>query len=112
MRASRLGAVCAVLVVLTGCATNHYGRQAAVTNFERRELTCRELEREIAEVDGWMQRVAEESRFGWKEAAGILGDFGIGNLLELSAAIDSATDRRTSLVEAQDAKGCASASGA
>jgi hypothetical protein len=94
------------LIAIQGCATKHYGRQGELTAFERDSLSCREIELETAKVDGFIKQVDTESRFSGRDVLAILGDFGIGNSLERSAAIDSAIARHNQLDALRVAKGC------
>lgn len=96
-----------IAVLLTGCATKNYGRQGQLTEFERRTLTCREIELETARVNGFLALVAKESEFDARSVLSFLGDFGVGNLMERSSAIDSASSRLVQLQEARSTSGCA-----
>lgn len=77
----------------TGCATKHYGRQGELTEHETSALECREVDLEIAKVSGFIARVERESEFSVASVFSFFGDFGIGNLMEKSAALRSAEDR-------------------
>lgn len=89
---------------LSGCATKHYGRTGAVTQTERDTMTCRELELEIERTRGWLDRVNKESEFSGADVLAILGDFGIGNAMEKSAALKSGNDRLQQLQGAKASK--------
>ena len=95
-----------VLVGIQGCATKTYGRQGTLTNYEKDSMTCREIELEIAKVNGFVEHVNKESEFSGRDVLAILGDFGIGNNLEKSAAIESANKRIEQLRAQRDAKRC------
>jgi hypothetical protein len=99
-----------ILACLQGCATKTYGRQGALTEFEASTLTCREIDLEIARTDGFVQRVNAESKFDGKDVLAFLGDFGIGNSMEKSAALESATTRLSNLNTLR-AKRCPGVSG-
>ena len=87
---------------LTGCATKNYGRQGDLTSFERVTLTCREIELEEARVNGFIQHVDDESSFSGRSVLSFLGDFGIGNVMEKSSALESAEKRLASLQAARE----------
>jgi hypothetical protein len=69
-------------------------------------MTCREIDLDIAHTQGFMSEVKDESRFGGKDVLAFLGDFGIGNHMEKSAALDSANKRLGQLKELRAAKQC------
>ncbi|MHC1701473.1 MAG: hypothetical protein AB9900_10900 [Humidesulfovibrio sp.] len=95
-----------VLATLQGCATKTYGRQGEVTSFEKNSLSCREIDIEIAKTTGFVTTVNKESEFSGRDVLAILGDFGIGNALERSAAIESANSRLEKLNALRTAKNC------
>ncbi len=96
------------LVTLQGCATKHYGRQGNLSAYEVDTMTCREINLEMAKVRGFIDHVNKESEFSGKDVLAILGDFGIGNSMEKSAAIESANDRLDALRSLKTKKQCKS----
>ena len=86
--------VCAILVItfIQGCATKTYGRQSSLTNFEKTTMTCREMDLEM-----WLPNMIQQMK---------MGDFGIGNSLERTAALDSAKTRISQLEAQRQVKGC------
>ncbi len=94
------------LLVLQGCATKHYGRQGVLSHYEKDTMTCREIDLEIAQMRGFIDHVNKESEFSGKDVLAILGDFGIGNAMEKSSAIESANNRINDLRELKDGKKC------
>lgn len=101
--------VVAALLALSaaqGCATKNYGRQGALTSYEKESMTCREIELDMAKTSGFVDHVNKESEFSGLDVLAILGDFGIGNSLEKSAALESATKRIEQLRELREAKKC------
>ncbi|WP_454737338.1 hypothetical protein [Cupriavidus necator] len=94
------------LIAAQGCATKHYGRQGTVTDFERQTLSCREIALEQAKVNGFIQHVDRESQFDGRSVLAFLGDFGIGNVMEHSAATESATARMHDLQALSVRRGC------
>lgn len=104
----RLTISCAVLAALfaTGCATKNYGRLQPLTGAERVAYTCREIDLEIAKVQAFQQQVIEGAQFNMASALGILGDYGIGNSMERSAAEASAARRLGQLNDLKAEKGC------
>lgn len=95
-----------VLASIQGCATKTYGRQGALTSYEKDSMTCREIDLETAKVRGFVDHVNKESEFSGRDVLAILGDFGIGNSLEKSAALESANKRLAQLRDQRDAKKC------
>ncbi|MHA6038805.1 hypothetical protein ACVSK5_03735, partial [Pseudomonas aeruginosa] len=53
-----------------------------------------------------LTHVREESEFDGRSVLSFLGDFGIGNLMEKDAAVDSANQRLTQLAGAKMQRGC------
>lgn len=100
--------VCAILVItfIQGCATKTYGRQSSLTNFEKTTMTCREMDLEIAKTQGFIDHVHKEAEFSGRDVLAIMGDFGIGNSLERTAALDSAKTRISQLEAQRQVKGC------
>lgn len=91
-------ALAAALGALAGCATKTYGRMSPLTDFERQTMTCREIALEQARVQGFLDQVyGEAGQFDGRAVLAFLGDFGIGNSLELDAATKSAYHRRMQL---------------
>ncbi|WP_235851109.1 hypothetical protein [Paraburkholderia piptadeniae] len=93
-------------VVLSGCATKHYGREGELTQFEKSTMNCREIALEQAKVNGFVQHIDDESGFDGRSILSFLGDFGIGNVLEENAARDSAKTRQTELWAIGTQKNC------
>jgi len=101
-----LATVTLALVSIQGCATKTYGRQGILTSYEKESMTCREVNLEMAKVSGFIDHVNKESEFSGRDVLAILGDFGIGNNLEKSAALESANKRIEQLRDQRDAKKC------
>ncbi len=97
---------------VAGCSTKNYGRQPELTSFEKQTMTCREIDLEQAKVQGFLAHVREESEFDGRSVLSFLGDFGIGNLMEKDAAVDSANKRMEQLSAAKMQQGCSYASAA
>jgi hypothetical protein len=98
------------MAFLQGCATKTYGRQGTLTDFEKQSMSCREIELERAKVNGFIDHVNKESEFSGRDVLAILGDFGIGNNLEKSAALESANKRLSELKNLHEAKSCVASS--
>ena len=93
-------------VLLSGCATKHYGRLQPLTGAERVAYTCRDIDLEIAKVGAFQQQVIEGARFNMASVLGILGDYGIGNSMERHEAEASAAKRMADLNDLKAEKGC------
>jgi hypothetical protein len=100
-------AIAAVSGLLSGCATKTYGRMGELTSFERDTTSCREIDLEISRAQGFLQQVSNESKFSGRDVLAFLGDFGIGNSMEKSAAVDSATKRMGDLQHLRAQRHCA-----
>jgi hypothetical protein len=92
------------IIFYQGCATKTYGRVGSLTNFEKDGPSCREIELETARTQGFIEHVNKESEFSGRDVLAILGDFGIGNAMERSAALESAKNRIVQLRELRTAK--------
>lgn len=99
-----------LLAAAAGCATKTYGRLGELTRFERDTMNCREIALDRARTQGFIERVQTESRFSGKDVLAFMGDFGIGNSMEKSAAMVSATARLRQLDDLASDKKCSSAS--
>jgi len=102
----RLIAILLVGAALAGCATKHYGRQGTVTPYESTEMSCKEINLELAKIDGFKDQIEKESQFSGRSVLSFLGDFGIGNVMEKNAALKSADERRATLVSLRASKNC------
>lgn len=94
------------VVAVAGCSTKNYGRQPELTSFERQTMTCREIDLEEAKVHGFLAHVRDEAQFDGRSVLSFLGDFGIGNLMERDAAVDSANKRLVQLSDAKSRQRC------
>ncbi|MBP0632215.1 MULTISPECIES: hypothetical protein [unclassified Cupriavidus] len=94
------------LLAIQGCATKNYGRVGTVTDFERQTMSCREIQLEQAKVNGFTQAVEKESEFSGRSILSFLGDFGIGNMIEKSSAMESADNRARQLQTLSDLRRC------
>ncbi len=95
------------LLALQGCATKHYGRQGTLTDYERKTMSCREIQLEQAKVQGFLDHVNKESEFDGRSVLSFLGDFGIGNVMEKDNAVQSANDRSAQLQILSRQRNCA-----
>lgn len=105
MRRIVLGAILPA-VAISGCATKNYGRLQPLTGAERVAYNCRDVDIEIAKVGAFQTQVAEGAQFNMASVLGILGDYGIGNSMERSAAEASAARRLKELNDLKAEKGC------
>ena len=106
LRSLVLASTIAAILLAQGCATKTYGRQGTLTSYEKDSMTCREVDLEIAKTRGFVDHVNKESEFSGRDVLAILGDFGIGNNLEKSAALESANKRIEQLRDLRSAKKC------
>lgn len=98
--------VVASIFAISGCATKNYGRQGTLTEYESSRMSCLDIELEEAKVNGWIDRVNQESEFDGKDVLAVMGDFGIGNSMEKKAAIKSANARLCQLQTVAVSKQC------
>jgi len=95
-----------LLTLIQGCATKTYGRQGALTNHEKDTMTCREIDLDLAKTRGFVDHVNKESQFSGRDVLAIMGDFGIGNAMEKSAAMESANKRIEQLQDLRNTRKC------
>lgn len=97
-----------LLVLVSGCATNHFGRLPPLSVAEQGAYTCRELELEMAKAKAFVTDIEAQSKgVSGKDVLGFLGDFGIGNSIEYQEATKSGMARLTQLSTLFIAKECA-----
>jgi len=95
-----------IVTSIQGCATKTYGRQSSLTTFEKTTMSCREIDLEIAKTRGFIDHVNKEAEFSGRDVLAFLGDFGIGNNLERTAALESANTRISDLEKQRQANEC------
>ena len=106
-------ALCTILGVLvlslSACATQRYGRMTPVSPGERASLDCGQIALEIEKANFFIADIQRQrSETTGAHVLGALGDFGIGNVMEGDAAEKSGTNRLHELKVLQGGKSCAS----
>lgn len=97
-------------LLLTGCATSHYGREQPVIPAEKVAYDCPAIALEIAKCDAFMKGVfAQWSDTKGRRFFGFLMDAGIGDRREKADAVESAETRRAQLVDLGTSKNCPAA---
>ncbi len=104
----RAAVVAAVLAIcaLQGCATKSYGRQDVIGADESGSMSCSEIDLELHKTEDFIDQVNKDSAFSGLDVLAILIDFGIGNYVEKSAALDSGNKRTEALHALRDLKEC------
>jgi len=111
-RISALVGIAVASLSLASCATQRYGRLQGVTPTESRVITCEQIDLEIEKCNYFIKGTNDQDdKFTGKDVLGFLGDFGIGNSMEHTDAIKSATDRLAELTELKKEKNCIFTSG-
>ena len=96
-----------VILSLTACATQRYGRQTPVSPTEKQLLSCSDLKIEIAKSEFFLYDVQRQRRdTNATQVLGWLGDFGIGNVMEGDAAEASGRERLMQLKALEVGKDC------
>jgi hypothetical protein len=96
------------IISIQGCSgvTKPYGRLGILTDFEKQNLTCREIDFEIARANGFIDQVEKESsEIDGRDWAAALS-FSVDNALEKDFAIESATKRIDELNQLKKDKNC------
>ncbi|HCR85330.1 MAG TPA: hypothetical protein DIV86_01500 [Alphaproteobacteria bacterium] len=95
------------LVFLTSCAVQRYGRANSLTDVERKELTCREINIELAKAQEFLDDVkTQRTQTKATHVLGFFADFGIGNAMEGSEAQSSGEKRVSELKSLKETKDC------
>lgn len=94
------------LFVCAGCATKTYGRQSALTDAEKNNLTCPEIALEMGKTFNFMNQVNKGSQASAGDVVAQLVDSGSGNETEKKAALESAEKRLSQLKEVSVARKC------
>ncbi len=96
-----------LILSLTACATQRYGRETPVSPGERTALTCEQIELEIEKTEFFIADIQRQRRdTSGAHVLGFLGDFGIGNVMEGDAAELSGMERLSELQALQSTKDC------
>ncbi len=96
-----------LILSLTACATQRYGRATPVSPGERTALTCEQIALEIEKTEFFIADIQRQRRdTSGAHVLGFLGDFGIGNVMEGDAAELSGMERLAELKALQSTKDC------
>ena len=96
-----------ILFFIGGCANQRYGRNVKVTESEKDNLSCQNIEMELEKSQEFVNGVVnKDNEFTGRDVLAFLGDFGIGNSMETSDAIKSGTNRIKELNELKTTKKC------
>ncbi len=96
-----------IMLSLTACATQRYGRETPVSPGERTALTCEQIEVEIEKTEFFIADIQRQRRdTSGAHVLGFLGDFGIGNVMEGDAAESSGMERLGELEALRATKDC------
>jgi|APSaa5957512535_1039671.scaffolds.fasta_scaffold137162_1 hypothetical protein len=96
-----------IALLFTGCATERFGRLQHVTQSEKNFLQCDAIQVELEKAQDFIiETNKEDNEFKGTDVLAFLGDFGIGNSMEVSSAIESASNRIIDLRALQGEKSC------
>lgn len=94
-------------LTFSACATKRYGRLQNITDLESKSMTCNQIKIEIDKSEIFIKKVEKkDDEFTGKDVLAFLGDFGIGNNMEVSEAIESAKSRLKDLQILEKNKNC------
>jgi hypothetical protein len=83
-----------MMMFISGCAVQRYGRMIPVVPSEEKSLTCKQITIEIEKGNAFIREVnTNDKKFTGGDILAFLGDFGIGDSWEVKDAIASATKR-------------------
>lgn len=93
-------------LALTGCATKQFATVGDVTGYEHTEMTCHDIDLEMARTQGVIDKIDQQAQFSGLDVLAFLGDWGIGNAIAKSSALDGANARMGELQTLRAARGC------
>jgi hypothetical protein len=94
-----------MVICISGCAVQRYGRMMPVVPSEEKSLTCEQIDIEIDKCNAFIREVnSNNKKFTGGDILAFLGDFGIGDSWEVTEAIASATRRNVELEELREKK--------
>ncbi|MFC1739345.1 hypothetical protein ACFL1G_09895 [Planctomycetota bacterium] len=99
--------VCCTLMMMfiSGCAVQRYGRMVPVVPSEEKSLTCEQITMEIEKCNAFIREVnANDKKFTGGDILAFLIDYGIGDSWEVKDAIASATRRIAELEKLREKK--------
>jgi hypothetical protein len=105
-RESRGLSIVVLLLGLGGCAVKSYGRLAPLTEQEKAQLSCRQIDLEIARARAYRATVKAESDFTGRNTFDVVGMIASGNADEKPKAVASADHRIRELIELRQRKMC------
>jgi hypothetical protein len=96
-----------LVLALAACATQRFGRLSPLSEYEKQNLTCREIGIEIAKAEEFLfQTQSTRRNTNGAHVLGFLGDFGIGNVMEGDAAEQSGQVRLKELKDLTVRRAC------
>ena len=96
-----------LILATSACATQRYGRAVNVTETEKKQLSCKEVNIELAKAEEFLSDIRKQRlETNGAHVIGFLGDFGIGNAMEGNAAELSGENRLKQLRDLQSSKNC------
>ncbi|MEI9852574.1 MAG: hypothetical protein WDN24_18915 [Sphingomonas sp.] len=81
-----------------------------MSDVERHDLTCQDINIEIDKVAAFREGVRRKAKVNFASVVGFLGDFGAGNAISRSVAESSSTRRLADLNTLKVEHGCAATS--
>ena len=77
-----------ITLMIIGCATQRYGRMQHVTEADKNHLNCQGVDIEIEKTNQFLKEVTDkDNECTGRDVLAFLGDFGIGNSMEVSDAV-------------------------
>ena len=97
----------ALILLLSACATQRYGRQTSISETEKQVYSCKDIKIEAAKTEEFLNSVKmQRHNTNGAHVLGFLGDFGIGNAMEGDAAELSGEKRLQELKQLQTQRNC------
>ncbi|CAN0619593.1 conserved exported protein of unknown function [Burkholderia multivorans] len=91
---------------LAGCATKQYAQVGYLTDYEKATMSCREIDIEMAKVQGVHQAIVDQDKFDGRSVLAFLGGFGLGNSMAKSSAEKGVAKRMAELQVMRVSRNC------
>ena len=103
----KLSSLTLLAVLVTGCGTfKQYPTVIPLTNHEKANLTCPQIENEMQKLGTVRQAIAEEDKDVYKTTVDIVTDLGVGNHITKKELNEKIERREQQLYDLKGKRGC------
>lgn len=93
-------------MLLAGCVTKDYPDVPKLSDYEKQNMTCADLAKEVRRSNEFARQIKAESEINWDTVTGVLLDAGVGNRYQRDVAARDLYFRRKGLAETWRDKNC------